>query len=79
MLCDCRNDGLGLQRATKEYPDLFTLYLAKNLSYIVANVDIRGSANRGEKLRQAVHKGLGLKEAYDIQQIIRYKKAHLEI
>lgn len=54
-----------------QYPDLFTTYLGKNQSYLVAQVDIRGSGGHGEMLRQAVSGGLGVKESYDIQHIVK--------
>lgn len=69
-VCYLRSDGMGEKRATSQYPDLFTMYLGKNQSYVVAEVDIRGSGGHGEMLRQATVGSLGLKESYDIQNIV---------
>lgn len=68
---NCSNDELGAQSATAKYPDTLAIYLAKNQSYIVADVDVRGSGNRGARLEQSVYGSLGLKESYDLQQVIK--------
>lgn len=45
--------------------------MSKNQTYIIALVDVRGSAGRGEKNRQAVYGSLGAVEAADVSKIIR--------
>jgi len=59
-----------MQSVTMEYPNSLVTYLAKNQSYLVAEIDARGSANRGDLLTKAIHNGPGLKEANDIIKLI---------
>lgn len=61
----------GTQMVTQEYTLGFHEYLAKNQTYIIAFVDLRGSAGRGEKLHQSVNGNLGVAEAADIDKVIR--------
>jgi len=56
--------------ATQEYKLGLNQYLAKNQTYTMAFVDLRGSANRGEKLRQSIYRSLGSAEAADIGKIV---------
>lgn len=60
----------GTQMVTQEYSLGFKEYLAKNQTYIIALVDLRGSSGRGEKLHQALHGNLGIFESSDIEKII---------
>lgn len=66
-----RNDGLGMQSANQKFTFDFYDYLSKNQTYIIVIVDVRGSAGRGEKTRQAANGVLGTSEAVDASRVIR--------
>lgn len=65
------NDIPNAQMATQEYSLGFYEYLSKTQNYILAFVDSRGSAGRGEALQQMSFAKLGAEEGSDIAKIIQ--------
>lgn len=57
--------GPGSFAGSDKWDTSFSTYLVTNKSFIIAQINGRGSGNRGEKLLQEIYRGMGTVEVQD--------------